>query len=37
VIFGRSKKEVFAFVQDRIWKKVKVGKRNIYPRQVRRL
>jgi hypothetical protein len=23
VIFGRSKKEVFAFVQDRIWKKIK--------------
>ncbi|XP_045797887.1 uncharacterized protein LOC123892085 [Trifolium pratense] len=23
VIFGRSKKEVFAFVQDKIWKKVK--------------
>lgn len=23
VIFGRSKKEVFAFVQDRVWKKVK--------------
>jgi len=23
VIFGRSKKEMFAFLQDRIWKKVK--------------
>jgi hypothetical protein len=23
VIFGRSKKEVFSFVQDRIWKKLK--------------
>ncbi|XP_021716827.1 uncharacterized protein LOC110684695 [Chenopodium quinoa] len=29
-VVGRSKKEVFAFVKDRIWKKVQAGKRSCY-------
>ncbi|XP_039686978.1 uncharacterized protein [Medicago truncatula] len=32
VIFGRSKKEVFSFVQERVWKKIKGWKEKFFSR-----